>query len=46
MRKALAQQILGVAGLRDHVDPGFGEQPHDPLAQEDVIFADHHANRI
>jgi hypothetical protein len=32
MGEALAQQIVGVAGLGDDVEPGFDEQSGDPLA--------------
>jgi hypothetical protein len=45
MREPLAQQISGIAGLSDDVEPGLGEQPYDPLAQQDVILADRHPQR-
>jgi hypothetical protein len=32
--------------LSDNVESGFGEQSHDPLAKQNVVFADHHADRI
>jgi hypothetical protein len=43
VRKALAQEIVGVAGLSDDLEPGLGEQARDPLAQQHVILADHHS---
>jgi hypothetical protein len=44
--EALAQQIYGVAGLSDDVQPGLGEQSRDPLAEQDVVLAEHHAQRL
>jgi len=41
VREALAQQILGVAGLSNHIEPGLGEQPRDPFTQQHVVLADH-----
>jgi hypothetical protein len=43
--ESLAQQIFGVAGLSDDFEPGLGEQSRDPLAEQDVVLADHHAQR-
>jgi hypothetical protein len=45
VRETLAQEIRGIAGLGDHVEASFGEQSHDPLAQQDIVLADHHPQR-
>jgi hypothetical protein len=45
MRETLAQQIVGVAGLGDDLEPGLGEQPRDALAQQHVVLADRQAKR-
>jgi hypothetical protein len=44
--EALAQKVLGVACLSDDVESGLGEESGDPLAQQNVVFADHHAQRL
>jgi hypothetical protein len=41
--EALAQQIGGLAGLGDDIEPGLGEQSRDPLPQEDVVLTDYHS---
>ena len=46
VRQRPAQEVLGVAGLRHHVEAGLVEQPHDALAQEDVVLADHDAQGL
>ena len=46
VREALAQQIVGVAGLGDYVEPGFREQSHDPLPQQHVVLADYDSQRL
>ncbi len=37
-----AQQVVGVAGLADHVESGVGQDPGDALAEQDVVLADGH----
>ena len=46
VRVDLAQQVLGVAGLADHVEAPLLEQPHDPLAQEHRVVGDDYAHGI
>ena len=46
VREALAQEILGVASLSDDFESGIGEQSCDPLAQQHVVLADHHAKGV
>ena len=46
VREALAQEIRGVAGLSNHIEPRVDEQPRDALTQQHVVFADHHPDRI
>jgi hypothetical protein len=41
--EALAQEIRCVTGLSDDLEPRLGEQPRDPLTQQDIVFADHHS---
>ena len=44
MRERLAQEVVGVARLRDDLEARLGEQPRDALAQQHVVLADHHAH--
>jgi hypothetical protein len=46
VRETPPQQIVGVAGLSDDLEPGLGKQPRDPLAQQYVVLADHHSQRL
>ena len=46
VRETPAQQIVGVAGLSDDLEPGLGKQPRDPLAQQHIVLADHHSQRL
>ena len=41
MRERLAQEIVGVAGLRDDVAARLREQPRDALAHQHVVLPDH-----
>ena len=45
MRARAAQEVVGVAGLRDDLEAGALEDARDPLAQQDVVLADHDPNR-
>jgi hypothetical protein len=45
VRARLAQEVDGVARLRDDVQSRLREDPRDPRAEEDVVLADHHADR-
>jgi hypothetical protein len=44
VREALAKKVRGVAGLSDDVEPRLSQQPGDPLSEEDIVLADHHAH--
>ena len=44
VHRDVAQQILGVAGLRDDVEAGLHEQPGDSLAQEHRVVGEHDAD--
>jgi hypothetical protein len=43
VRQPLAQEVRGVPGLSDDVEPGLGQQPGDSLTQQNVVLADHHS---
>ena len=45
VRERPAQQVVGVAGLRDDVKPGAGEDARDALAHQDVVLPDRDAHR-
>jgi hypothetical protein len=45
VRKALAEEILGIAGLSHDLAPGIGQQPGDALPEQDVVLTDHHSER-
>ena len=45
MRTRAAQEVVGVAGLRDDVEARTLQDADDPLAEEDVVLADHDPNR-
>src|SRR5437763_766162 len=38
LRACLAQQVLGVARLPDDLDAGLGQQPDQPLTEEDGVL--------
>jgi hypothetical protein len=40
----LAQQVFGVAGLRDDLEAALGEQADDAFSHEDVVLPDDHAD--
>ena len=40
VRADLAQQVGRVGGLGDDLEAGVAEQPHDPLAQQRLVFSD------
>ena len=44
VHRDVAQQILGVAGLRDDVESRLQEQPRDPLAQKHRVVGEHDAD--
>jgi hypothetical protein len=46
VRETLAQQILGITGLSDDLEPGLGQQQRDPLAQQHVVLSNHHSQRL
>ena len=46
MRERLAEEVVGVAGLRHDVETRLGEQPRDALAQQHVVLADHDPQRF
>src|SRR5215212_11629796 len=46
VRAGLAQQVLAVAGLADDLDPGFGQEAAQALAQQDRVVGDHGAHGI
>ena len=35
------QQLVGRSRLADDVDPGVGEQPREPVAEERLVVGDH-----
>src|SRR3954447_26545140 len=41
-RRHLFQEVLGGRALPDDVEAGLAEQPHDALAQENIIVGDDH----
>jgi hypothetical protein len=41
--EALAQEIPGVAGLSDNLEPDLGEQSRDALAEQNVVLTDRHS---
>jgi hypothetical protein len=44
VRPHLAQQVLGVASLRDYLEAGIAEQARDAFPQEYRIFAQDYAH--
>jgi hypothetical protein len=46
VRQHLAEQVVGVAGLRDGLEAGVGEQADDPFAHQHVVLADDHPHRL
>src|SRR6266536_75288 len=42
----LEQQIVGGSALRDDLEAGLGQQPREPLAQENAILGDRYAHGI
>ena len=45
VHRDVAQQILGIAGLRDDVESGLQEQSRDSLAQKHRVVGEHDTNR-
>jgi len=43
MGESLAQQVVGIAGLRDDVEPRFRQQSHHALAEQHIVLSDHDA---
>jgi hypothetical protein len=43
MSETLAKKILGVASLSDNFESRLSEKSRNALAQQDIVFADHHA---
>ena len=41
MGQALAEEVLGVAGLRHDLEARPSEHARDSFAQEDIVLADH-----
>ena len=42
----LAEELLGVAGLADHLEPRLGEEAGDALPKEDGVVGDHDPHGI
>ena len=46
VHRDVAQQVVGVVGLGEHLEAGLAEQPDDALAQQDRVLGDHHRHRV
>ena len=44
VRAHLAQQVLGVGGLRGDLEAGVLEQAGEPRPQQDRVVGEHHAH--
>jgi hypothetical protein len=44
MGERLTEEVAGVAGLRSNVKAGFGKQQRDARSEQNVVFADDHAD--